>query len=75
MGETVVVSIVAYFVAGGEINLGVGVIKFEFVKNLMLTYPETILLLLVINFGLGKWTGLRVLERVRFREILRHIEE
>jgi len=75
MGETVLVSIVAYFIAGGEINLGLFNVKFDLVKRLMLTYPEIILLLIVLNVLLGKWTGLRVLERVRFREILRHIEE
>jgi len=46
-----------------------------FVKNLMLTYPELIFFIFVINVLLGKWTGLRVLEYVRFREILRHMEE
>jgi len=75
MGETLIVSIVAYFIAGGEINIGIAVLKFELIKNLMMNVPETVFLLLLINFGLGKWTGLRIMERIRFREILRHIEE
>ncbi len=75
MGETLLVAIVAYFVAGGEINLGFGVLKFEFIKSLLLNYPETVFLFIIINIVLGKWTGLRVLERIRFREILRNIEE
>lgn len=75
MGETILVSIVAYFIAGGEINLGITTLKLDLIKRLMLTYPETVLLLIIFNILLGKWTGLRVLERVRFREILRHIEE
>lgn len=75
MGETLLVSTVAYVIAGGEINLGIANLKFEFVKDMMLNYPEIILLLLIANLGLGKWTGLRVLEHIRFREVLRHIEE
>ena len=75
MGETLLVAIVAYFVAGGEIDLGFTVFKFEFVKRMMLNHPEIVFLLIAINLGLGKWNGLRVIERVRFREILRHIEE
>lgn len=75
MGETILVSIVAYFVVGGVIDVGLFSFKTEFVKNLMLTYPELIFLILIINILLGKWTGLRVLEYVRFREILRNIEE
>jgi hypothetical protein len=75
MGETIIVSIVAYFVAGGIIDFGFFSIQTGFIKNLMLTYPELIFFIFIINILLGKWTGLRILEYVRFREILRHIEE
>jgi PKD repeat protein len=75
MGETVLVALIAFIIAGGEINLGFTSFRFDFIKELMLTYPEIILLLLITNIGLGKWSGLRILERIRFREVLRHIEE
>lgn len=75
MAETVIVAIIAYLVAGGEINLGFVILKVDFVKNLLLSYPEAVFLLIIINILLGKWSGLRVLERVRFREVLRNIEE
>lgn len=75
MAETVLVAIVAYFIAGGEINLGFTALKFEFIKRMMLTYPEIVFLFLIADVLLGKWSGLRVLERIRFREVLRHIEE
>lgn len=75
MFSTVFVAIVAYFVVGGEINLGFATIKFDLIKNLIMSYPEFVLLLIIINILLGKWSGLRLLERIRFREVLRHIEE
>lgn len=75
MVETLIVSTVAYLIAAGEINLGFATIQFEFVKRLLLNYPETIFIFLILDVLLGKWTGLRILERVRFREILRNIEE
>ncbi len=75
MLETVIVALIAYFIAGGEINLGFLSFRFEFVKNLMLNYPEAVFLLIIINILLGKWSGIRVMERIRFREVLRHIEE
>ncbi len=75
MSETVIVAIIAYFIAGGEINLGFAVLKMDFVKNMMMNYPEIIFLLLIVNFFLGKWSGVRLLELIRFREVLRHIEE
>ena len=75
MGETLIVSIIAYFIAGGEIDLWFTSFKFEFIKVILLTYPETVFLFIIINILLGKWTGLRLLEHIRFREVLRHIEE
>jgi len=75
MVETVFVAIIAYFIAGGEIDLVFMKFKFEFVRNVMITYPEIIFLLLITNILLGKWSGLRLIEQIRFREVLRHIEE
>lgn len=75
MLETLLVSIVAYFIAGGEINIGIATIKFEFVKRSLLNYPEAIFFLIIINVIIGRWSGLRLLEYFRFREVLKNIEE
>lgn len=75
MTETLVVSLIAYVIVGGEMNLGFAVIKFEFIRNIVFNYPELIFVLLGVNVLLGRWSGLRLLEYVRFREVLRHIEE
>ncbi len=64
MFETILVAVMCYFVA-----------EWTFLKTLMLGYPELILLFLVINVVLGRWTGLRIMEYVRFREIFRYSEE
>lgn len=75
MAQTVLVAVIAYFLVGGEINLGIITFRLEFIKRIMLSYPEIIFLLLIIDILLGRWSGLRILERIRFREVLRHIEE
>jgi len=62
--ETLFVSIVAYLLITEEV-----------VQSFMLSYPEVIILILIIDIFLGKWTGLRLVERIRFREIFRHVEE
>lgn len=64
MFETTLVSLICYFV-----------VEWDWVQELMLGRPEIILLLLVFNYGLGRWTGLRVMEYVRFREVMKHTEE
>ena len=73
--QTVFVAIVAYIVIGGEIDLFLFELKFSALQGFMLAYPEIILIIIVINIFLGRWTGLRLLEYVRFREVLRHVEE
>lgn len=75
MAKTIIISTVALFIIGGDIDLIIVQFKWDFLRNFMLTYPESILAILVINFFLGKWTGLRLLEYVRFREVFRHVEE
>lgn len=75
MAETLIVAIIAFIIAGGSVDLGFVEFRFELIKSLMLNYPELVLLTVVFNILLGKWTGLRLLERVRFREIFKHIEE
>jgi hypothetical protein len=64
MLETTIVSLICYWV-----------VEWQFLQNLMLSYPEIILFLIVVNLGLGRWTGLRFFEYIRFREVMRHAEE
>ncbi len=73
--ETLLVSITAYIVIGGEIDLIFFQRSWRFLQSFILSYPEIILLFIIINIFLGKWTGLKLLEYVRFREVLRHVEE
>ena len=60
--ETVFVSIIAY-------------LAIDALKGFILTYPEIIFVTIFINIFLGRWTGLRLVEYVRFRDVLRHVEE
>ena len=64
MVETTVVSLICYWV-----------VEWHYLQNLILGHPELILILLIFNYGLGRWTGLRLMEYVRFREVMKHTEE
>ncbi len=64
MIETTVVSLICYWV-----------VEWHYLQNLILGHPEIILLLIVFNYMLGRWTGLRLMEYVRFREVMKHAEE
>lgn len=59
--ETLLISIIGYFLVSSTV-----------LTTLLLQYPWIILLSFVVNFSLGKWTGLRLTEYYRFRKILRH---
>ena len=62
--ETLVLSIVCYWIA-----------SWSWLQNLSLAYPLGIILgSIAINILLGKWTGLRLTEYFRFKEIIKNIE-
>jgi len=60
--ETLVISILGYYLASSKIIL-------EFIAS----YPWTILFTIPINILLGKWTGLRLTEYFRFKEVIKKI--
>jgi hypothetical protein len=64
MIETTAVSLICYWI-----------VEWQYLQNLMLSYPEIILLLIIVNLILGRWTGLRFFEYIRFREVMKHTEE
>ncbi len=62
--ETLILSIVSYWI-----------ISWPWLQNLVLLFPLwAILAAVVINIFLGKWTGLRLSEYFRFREVIKHVE-
>ncbi len=50
-------------------------LQIPFFQVFILAYPEIIILLIPINFMIGRFTGLRVTEYLRFKEIIKNIEE
>lgn len=73
--ETLLVSVLAYIAIGGEVDMGFMAFKWDFLQNIVRSTPEIVFVFIIVNILLGRWTGLRLLEYVRFREILRHEEE
>ena len=61
--ETLIISVVGYFL-----------VSWHFLTTLVLQFPWIILFTFLINFSLGKWTGLRITEYLRFRKIISHLQ-
>lgn len=61
--ETLIISVTGYFL-----------IEWSAFTALLLNHPWIILCTLIINFSLGKWTGLRVSEYMRFRKIFKYLQ-
>lgn len=62
--ETLILSIICYWV-----------ISWSWLQNFVLFYPFWIILgSIVVNLFLGKWTGLRLTEYFRFREVIKQVE-
>jgi len=61
--ETLLISIVGYSLASwGKLI------------ELLQLYPWVVLVVITVNIFLGKWTGLRILEYWRFKEIIKYAE-
>ncbi len=58
--ETLIISIIGYYIASWPAMIG-----------LVLNHPWVILFTIPINVLLGKWTGLRLSEYFRFRQIIK----
>ncbi len=55
--------------------VGYLIFSFSFIQTTILAYPEIILLLVPVNFIVGRFTWLRITEYFRFREVIKNIEE
>lgn len=58
--ETLVISLIGYFIG-----------TWGYLNYLLITYPWIVLLTIPFNIILGRWTGLRLSEYWRFRQILK----
>lgn len=61
--ETLIISIIGYYL-----------VSWNVLTSLLLHTPWIVLITFLINISLGKWTGLRITEYIRFRKILRYIQ-
>lgn len=50
------------------------IVSWQIVRTLFVSYPEIVLLAIPINVLLGRWTGLRLTEYIRFRRLLSNIQ-
>lgn len=64
IGETVLAALLCVFI-----------VQWPWLQSLVLAYPEFILMTVLINVFLGRWTGLRLVEYFRFREVFKHLQE
>lgn len=58
--ETIFVALSSYFL-----------ISLPSLKNLILNYPYIVILPIMSNFIVGRWTGLRISELFRFKEVIK----
>lgn len=63
-----------YLLLGGQVTLFSYSLQFTSIKEFTQIHPEIIPILLGFNFLIGKWTGLRLLERIRFRNLLKNLD-
>jgi len=60
--ETLIISIAGFYIASWKLLI-----------EILIAHPWLILLTLPINIFLGKWTGLRISEYIRFKDIIKKL--
>jgi hypothetical protein len=50
------------------------IVSWQLLRTLFVSYPELVLAAIPINILLGRWTGLRLTEYLRFRRLLRYMQ-
>jgi hypothetical protein len=63
--ELLIVTLACYLIVG----------EWSYLQTAMLAHPEIIFLFLLADVVLGKFTGLRITEYIRFREVIKKAEE
>ena len=61
--ETILLAMVCYFL-----------VKWPSFQDLILNFPFLVVLIVLLNMGIGKWTGLRFSEYYRFRDVIENVE-
>lgn len=61
--ETLAISIVGYYF-----------IAWDAFRSMVLDHPEYILFLFIVNIFLGRWTGLRLSEYLRFKGVIKNVD-
>jgi len=65
VSETLVLAIVSYFI-----------INSVYLRNILLSWPiASLCVIFLFNFALGKWTGFRITEYFRFRELMDYLSK
>ncbi len=66
--ETLIIALISYFLMSTSTSTGLAVTEF------ILEHPYSILLLIPFHIFLGRWTGLRASEYMRFRDVIDKIQ-
>jgi hypothetical protein len=62
--ETLLISVIATLL-----------IRWQLLQNFLLIHPESIIAVVIFNLAVGRWTGLRLREYIRFNDVINRQEE
>lgn len=65
----------AFTITAWTLLLSIGcyfIVSWQLLRTVIISYPEIVILCIPLNILLGRWTGLRLTEYMRFRNLVRH---
>jgi len=71
LARNLIFSFIMYLILGGTITFNNQIFSFDILKEQIIAKPEIIIIPIIINFLVGVYTGLRLNELFRFRQLLK----
>lgn len=68
--KTIIFSLITFLILGGKFIWGSAFFQIDWLQKIIMTYPESIFLALLLTFLIGQYTGLRLSEVFRFRKLI-----
>jgi hypothetical protein len=68
--KTLFFALTSFFILGGPIILPNTTFQWDWLKNIIAVYPESIFIALILTILIGRYTGLRLSEIYRFRKLI-----
>lgn len=69
--KTIFFAVISFLILGGKFSFdGTNIQEWTALKSIIIAFPDTIFLAFILTLAIGRYTGLRISEVIRFRKLI-----